>query len=559
MNVLQQLPRPFFVLAPMDDVTDTVFRQIVAGTAAPDLYFTEFVNVDGLQSPGRDNLLKKLRFTDAERPLIAQIWGKEPENFRKTAAELVEMGFAGIDLNMGCPDKTVVKNGTCSALINNRELASQIIQATQEGAAGRVPVSVKTRIGFNQPDMSWIEFLLGHNLDMLTVHGRTRKEMSEVPANWELIGQARELRDRIAPNTLIVGNGDVENRAHGLELAEKYGLDGIMIGRGIFHDPFAFALDSPWAEHTEQQRIDLYRKHVELFAATWQHGERKIHTLNKFCKIYINGFDGASALRSALMLAGSTREILELLDNHQKARPLASYQMDQYDEAMSDKIRAIVFDADGTLLDTRAMIIEGYKTVLARHGLGHLANEHYIRQRLGKPVPETYEQILAGHRVDTSIEELAAEHDEVQDTMLHLIKPYSHAEDFLRQCKDAGIKLCLFTSGKRMMIERNFAAAHMPNPYDLFDAIVTADDDIARKPEPDAILELLRRVGVEPQNAVVVGDHGYDMIAATRAKVGLKIGIVHGFGTPHELLTAGADLLADDMPGLGRLIRFATD
>jgi len=317
MNILQQLPRPFFVLAPMDDVTDTVFRQIVVDAAKPGLFFTEFVNVDGLQSPGRDKLIKKLQFTTKEQPLIAQIWGKNLENFRRTAAELVEMGFAGIDLNMGCPDKTVVKNGCCSALINNRELASQIIKATQEGAAGRVPVSVKTRVGFNHVDMSWIEFLLEHNLDMLIVHGRTRKEMSEVPAHWDLIGQARELRDKISPNTLIVGNGDVENRAHGLELAKKYGLDGIMIGRGIFRDPFAFAAESPWPAYTKQQRIDLYRKHVELFAKTWAAGERNIQTLNKFCKVYISDFDGAKEFRERLMTAKSTDELLSLLDQNQ--------------------------------------------------------------------------------------------------------------------------------------------------------------------------------------------------------------------------------------------------
>lgn len=299
----------------MDEVTDTVFRRIVGGCAPPDLYFTEFVNVDGLQSPGRQNLMKRLLFTDEEKPIIAQLWGKNPENFRKTAAELVEMGFAGIDLNMGCPDKTVVKNGCCSALIDNRELAAEIIEVTQEGAAGRVPVSVKTRVGLDQVDMTWIEFLLGHNLDMLTVHGRTRKEMSDVPAHWNLIGRARELRDKIAPQTLIVGNGDVESRAHGLELAEKYGLDGIMIGRGVFHDPFAFAAKSQWPNYTKQQRVELYAKHVKLFANTWKNNERKIHTLNKFCKIYISGFDGAKELREQLMNAQSAGELLALLES----------------------------------------------------------------------------------------------------------------------------------------------------------------------------------------------------------------------------------------------------
>jgi len=306
----------------MDDVTDTVFRQVVADCAPADLYFTEFVNVDGLQSPGRKNLLKKLQFTDKEQPLIAQIWGKVPDNFRKTADELVAMGFAGIDINMGCPEKTVVKNGCCSALINDRELAAEIIKATQEGAAGRVPVSVKTRIGFNQIDMTWLEFLLGQNLDMLTIHGRTRQEMSEVPANWDIIGQVRELRDKVSPNTLIVGNGDIESRQQGLELSEKYRLDGIMIGRGVFHDPFVFAKDSPWTSYSEEQRIELYKKHVGLFAATWKNHERNIKTLNRFCKVYINGFDGAVALRTALMAAGDTDEIIELLDNHSKVHQL---------------------------------------------------------------------------------------------------------------------------------------------------------------------------------------------------------------------------------------------
>lgn len=313
--MIQQLPKPFFVLAPMDDVTDTVFRQIVGGCAAPDLYFTEFVNVDGLQSPGRPKLLKKIQFTAKEKPIIAQIWGKNPENFRKTASELVQMGFAGIDINMGCPEKTVVKNGCCSALINDRELAGEIIKATQEGVAGKVPVSVKTRLGFNQIDLSWIEFLLGLNLDMLTVHGRTRKEMSEAPAHWDMIGEVRKLRDRIAPSTIIVGNGDVKSRQQGLELAKMYGLDGIMIGRGVFHDPFVFAENSPWAGYTKAQKLELFAKHVKLFADTWNKNERNAITLNKFCKVYINGFDGAKELREELMAAQSPDKLLKLLQS----------------------------------------------------------------------------------------------------------------------------------------------------------------------------------------------------------------------------------------------------
>lgn len=297
----------------MDDVTDTVFRQVVASCAPPDLYFTEFVNVDGLQSPGRPHLLPRLEFTAKETPIIAQIWGKTPENYYKTTKELKAMGFAGVDINMGCPAKTVVKNGCCSGLINNRELAGEIIRATQEAAGEDFPVSVKTRLGLSSVDMSWPEFLLGFKLNMLTMHGRTRKQMSKVPANWDLIGQTRELRDRLSPTTLIVGNGDVVSRQQGLELAKQHKLDGIMIGRGIFEDPYIFATKSLWDQQSRQQRIDLYKRHIELFAQTWQDGQRRIQTLNKFCKVYISGFDGSKELREQLMEAGSTDVLLEIL------------------------------------------------------------------------------------------------------------------------------------------------------------------------------------------------------------------------------------------------------
>lgn len=323
---LADLPKPFFVLAPMDDVTDTVFRRVIAGCATPDLYFTEFVNVDGLQSPGRPKLFKKLRFTVLERPLVVQIWGKNPENFQKTAAEVADgslarelglpegVNFTGIDLNMGCPEKNVVKNGTCSALINDPELAVAMIQATQAGAAGRLPVSVKTRLGFNKVEFTWHTTLLQQKLSMLSIHGRTRAEMSKVPADWAAIGHIRELRDALAPDTLIIGNGDVMSRVQGEALAAAYGLDGIMIGRGIFQDPFLFAKQSPWLDLQPDQRLALYRRHVELFIATWHDNERPIHTLNKFCKIYINHFDNAKELREELMNASSAQELLEIMD-----------------------------------------------------------------------------------------------------------------------------------------------------------------------------------------------------------------------------------------------------
>ncbi len=297
----------------MDDVTDTVFRQIVSSTAASDLYFTEFVNVDGLQSPGREKLLPKLKFTDKERPIFAQIWGKIPENFYKTARELVQMGFDGVDINFGCPERNVIKNGCCIAMINNRELAGEIIQATREGVADSLPLSVKTRLGLKEVDYTWHEFLLEQKLNMLTIHGRTASQMSKVPADWNAIEHIRKLRDQLFPSTLIVGNGDVTNRQLGQKLAKLHGLDGIMIGRGIFNDPFAFAGKSPWQQWTKNQKLELYKKHVNLFAKTWQHNERKHYTLNKFCKIYIQGFDGAKELREKLMSAQSVEELQRLL------------------------------------------------------------------------------------------------------------------------------------------------------------------------------------------------------------------------------------------------------
>lgn len=312
---MDKLPKPFLVLAPMDDVTDTVFRQIVAACGPPDLYFTEFVNVDGLQSPGRDKLIRKLQFTKKEKPIIAQLWGLDPENYYRTTKEILDMGFDGVDLNMGCPVKTVIKNGACAALINNRDLAGKIIEATQKAAGDSLPVSVKTRVGFTTVDLGWIEFLLSKKLDLLSIHGRTAKQLSKVPADWDLIGEARKMRDVLCPSTKIAGNGDVMSRGQAEELAKKYKLDGIMIGRGIFHDPFIFAMQSPWGRYTKEQRVELFRKHIDLFAKTWEHGEYRFDTLKKFCKIYINGFDGASELRQEFMHAGTPAEALDVLGN----------------------------------------------------------------------------------------------------------------------------------------------------------------------------------------------------------------------------------------------------
>jgi HAD superfamily hydrolase (TIGR01549 family) len=221
------------------------------------------------------------------------------------------------------------------------------------------------------------------------------------------------------------------------------------------------------------------------------------------------------------------------------------------------QIKVIVFDSDGTLLDTRGLIVQGYKKVLGRHGLEHLADETYIIKRLGKPVKETYQQLLAGQHAGLKSDELAIEHDVVQDNLTHLIKPYIGLNEMLNHWKGMGIKLCIFTSGSKHHIERNFKAAGIDNAYGVFDAIITSDDKIARKPHPDTILELLKRVNVPPHLAMVVGDHMYDAIGGHQAKVRLTVGILHGFGEAHELLSAGADVLVKDLFALNTLVNLA--
>lgn len=313
MTYINDLPRPFLVLAPMEDVTDTVFRRMIQRTAPFDLYMTEFANVDGLQSPGRPVVGKRLKFTPEEQPLIAQIWGSNVENFYKTALELVDMGFVGIDLNMGCPVKAVVKSGCGGGLIANPDHALEIIQAVKEAVNGRIPVSVKTRIGTKEYEPEWIKTLLSQDLAMFTIHLRTVKEQSLVDAHWELMSKIKAIRNEIAPNTLLVGNGDVKNRHHANELVQQYGIDGVMIGRGVFRDPHAALTSGDWEAIAKKDKLALYRQHVEMFKETWGDDGRPVAPLNKFCKTYVSGFDGAKELRESLMRAKNIEDLLAVI------------------------------------------------------------------------------------------------------------------------------------------------------------------------------------------------------------------------------------------------------
>ncbi len=316
-NFWKELKKPIMILAPMEDVTDTVFRQIVKQAGTPDVFFTEFTSVEGICSGGKQAVSHRLKFDKSERPLVAQIWGINPEHFKQTAELLVKMGFDGIDLNFGCPERSVLKQGACSAMINTPELAAKIIQATKEGA-GDLPVSVKTRIGFKEIQTEeWLGFLLKQDIAALTVHGRTVKEMSEVPAHWDEIGEAVKLRDQIAPNTLVFGNGDVLSMEDAYSKVKEYGVDGIMVGRGIFKNPWLFNKAIDLNTVTIDQRIALLLDHVRLYDEVW--GQTKnFQVLKKFFKIYINGFDGAAELRAKLMETKTRSEVEEIILQYTK-------------------------------------------------------------------------------------------------------------------------------------------------------------------------------------------------------------------------------------------------
>lgn len=311
-NFWQTLPKPFFVLAPMEAVTDVVFRHVVAKAGRPDIFFTEFTNTASYCSPkGIHSTRGRLTFTPDEQPIVAQIWGTSPDNFREMAHGLRQQGFAGVDINMGCPDKSVVKGGAGSGLIRTPERAGDIIAATKEAG---LPVSVKTRLGDVRVDewRDWLTYLLQQDIVNLTIHLRTRKEMSKVPAHYELIPEIVALRDAIAPQTLLTINGDVENRQHGEELAKQYGVDGIMIGRGIFTNPYTFAKNE--YQPSRREIIDLLRYHLDLFDKYSRELEpRPFDPLKRFFKIYIREIPGAAELREALMHTKSTAEVRELL------------------------------------------------------------------------------------------------------------------------------------------------------------------------------------------------------------------------------------------------------
>ena len=319
-NFWEELPKPFFVLAPMEDVTDVVFRHVVAKAARPDVFFTEFTNTESYCHPeGRKSVRGRLAFTEDEQPIVAHIWGDKPEKFREMSIGMAELGFSGIDINMGCPVPNVAENGQGAGLIKRPELAAAIIQAAK---AGGLPVSVKTRLGYTRVDewRDWLSHILKQDIANLSIHLRTRKEMSKVPAHWELIPEIKKLRDEIAPNTKLTINGDILDRKMGMKLFEEYEVDGIMIGRGIFKNPFAFEVEE--REHTRREFLDLLRYHLDLHDQySVQLETRAFKPLQRFFKIYIKGFRGASELRTLLNDTKSTEDVRNVLNEFERRNP----------------------------------------------------------------------------------------------------------------------------------------------------------------------------------------------------------------------------------------------
>lgn len=310
-NFWTKLPKPFTAMAPMDDVTDTVFRQVILKAGRPDVFFTEFTNADGLVHGANGIPMRKLAFTPDQHPVVAQLWGTDPKNMEISAKMVKDLGFDGVDINMGCPVRDVVKKGAGSGLIGNFELAGELIDAVKKGAEG-LPVSVKTRLGQRENIAEkWASFLLSKEIATLTIHARLAKDMSAGFARWDEIAKIVELKNKIAPGTLIIGNGDVKSYSEVLEKRKLYGVDGVMIGRGVFANPWVFRKDD--SSPNKKDSLELLSYHLDLYKKTW--GKSKnFSVLKKFFKIYVRGFRGASSLRSRLMETNTPEEARRILD-----------------------------------------------------------------------------------------------------------------------------------------------------------------------------------------------------------------------------------------------------
>lgn len=322
MSFWNDLKAPFFVLAPMADVTDAPFRRMIAkysshtradGTiGGPDVMWTEFVSADGLvraTEEGKKKLMADLLYSEEERPIVAQLFTSNEEHMEYAARLCKELGFDGIDINMGCPDRSIEKQGCGSAMIKDPQKAKAIIEAAKKGA-GDLPVSVKTRLGYNQDQLEeWLPFLLSCEPAVVTVHARTRKEMSKVPARWERVAKAVAIRDSLGVQTRIIGNGDALSLEDAKAKAEATGADGVMLGRAIFGNPWLFHPQKDLSNVSLEERFDVMLEHTRLFEELLPH--KNFAIMKKHYKAYVNGFDGARELRNELMECTTSEEMAQ--------------------------------------------------------------------------------------------------------------------------------------------------------------------------------------------------------------------------------------------------------
>ena len=302
------LPKPFFVLAPLAGVTDPAFRRLIARHGKPHAMWTEFTSADGLCAPGRNRLLRGLAYAESERPIVAQLFGARPDTMERAAALIAELGFDGIDVNMGCPDRSVEKRGAGAALCKQPALAQAMIRAAKRGA-GSLPVSVKIRLGYDRNDLvTWLPALLEAEPVAITIHARTRQEMSLVPAHWDAIAQAVDIRNRLGAPAYVVGNGDVTDLADARRKARASGADGVMLGRAIFGNPWLFDERRILSDVSPAEKLRVLLEHTRLFEELL--GDVKsLDTMKKHYKAYLKGFDAAKALFLQLMEARDVDEV----------------------------------------------------------------------------------------------------------------------------------------------------------------------------------------------------------------------------------------------------------
>jgi tRNA-dihydrouridine synthase B len=333
-NFWHSIKKPVIGLSPMDGVTDEPFRQIAAKYGHPDVIFTEFVPAEGI-SVGAERILKSLIYKNNEKPVIAQLFGSNPDSFYKAAFLICALGFDGVDINMGCPALNISTKGAGAALIQKPLLAQKIIrkvrEATMDFHEGRkigeiglpdpflkkakikkqksrplLPVSVKTRTGCNKNNIEeWIKYLLEESPDAISIHGRTLKQMYREAADYEAIGEAAKIAK--GSGTLILGNGDVKSIKEAKEKTEKYGLDGILIGRAALGNPWVFC----GKEASLKEKFMVAAEHAHLYEKIFK-GQHFV-AMRKHLAWYCSGFAGASETRQKLMFANNAKDVESIL------------------------------------------------------------------------------------------------------------------------------------------------------------------------------------------------------------------------------------------------------